>query len=94
MKELDYVERELSGRLSGYFWRMVYQNEELYSNVDVAYWRIPSGKHQHLGRASEGVTENHLRFFGHVMRRPFHRPEDPSCSEDVPRIGLENETKS
>ncbi|KAK6763782.1 hypothetical protein RB195_024204 [Necator americanus] len=73
LEKLNCMERKLFRRLLGYFWPLVCHNKELYSEVDMVYRRMTRGKRQHLARPSEVVMGNHLRFFGHVMRRPSDR---------------------
>ncbi|KAK6762249.1 hypothetical protein RB195_023094 [Necator americanus] len=72
MGKFDYMERKILRRLLGHFRLMVCHNEEHYSELDmVPADDVDINKRQHLARASEEVTENRLRFFGHVIRIPF-----------------------
>ncbi|KAK6746128.1 hypothetical protein RB195_012316 [Necator americanus] len=70
MEELDCMERKLCRRLVGYFWLRVCHHEYLYAEIDVVWRRITCGRHQHLALPWKVATENRLRFFGHIPRRP------------------------
>ncbi|KAK6764663.1 hypothetical protein RB195_024838 [Necator americanus] len=51
----------------------VCHNEDLYAEIDVVYWRMTSGEHQHLAPPSKVAKVNRLRFFGHLLGRPADR---------------------
>ncbi|KAK6737703.1 hypothetical protein RB195_020046 [Necator americanus] len=70
---LDCTERKLLRRLLGYFWPRVCHNEDLYAEIDVVYWRMTRGRHQHLAPPSKVAKVNRLRFFGHILRRTADR---------------------
>ncbi|KAK6756716.1 hypothetical protein RB195_014881 [Necator americanus] len=70
MERLDCTERKLPRRLLGYFWPGVCHNEDLYAEIDVVYRQMTGGRHQHLAPPSKVARVNHLRFFGHILRRP------------------------
>ncbi|KAK6758433.1 hypothetical protein RB195_015949 [Necator americanus] len=72
MERLDYTERKMFTRLVGYFWLRVCHND--YVELDVVYRpKLTRGKYQHLAPPSKVATENRLRLFGHILRRPPDR---------------------
>ncbi|KAK6764717.1 hypothetical protein RB195_024882 [Necator americanus] len=70
MERLNCTGRKLLRRLLGYFSPRVCHNEDLYAEIDVVYWRMTSGGHQHLAPPSKVAKVNRLRFFGHILKRP------------------------
>ncbi|KAK6760657.1 hypothetical protein RB195_021932 [Necator americanus] len=73
MERLDCTEIKLLRRLLGYFWPMVCHNEDLHAEIDVVYWRMTRGRHQHLAPPSKVAKVSSLRFFGHILKRPSDR---------------------
>ncbi|KAK6760644.1 hypothetical protein RB195_021922 [Necator americanus] len=75
MERLDCTEIKLLRRLFGYFWPMVCHNEDLHAEIDVVYWRMTRGRHQHLAPPSKvaktDVVKEELRTLG--VERQFRR---------------------
>ncbi|KAK6762530.1 hypothetical protein RB195_023305 [Necator americanus] len=49
--------------LLGYFWPMIFHNEDLYAKIDEVYRRLTRGYYQHPTPLSKLVTESRLHFF-------------------------------
>ncbi|KAK6730376.1 hypothetical protein RB195_007066 [Necator americanus] len=83
MERLDCTERKLLRRLLGYFWPRVCHHEDFYAKIDVVYWRMTRGRHQHLAPPSKVVKVNRLRFFGHILKETGRSPCSTSSEEFV-----------
>ncbi|KAK6734876.1 hypothetical protein RB195_018205 [Necator americanus] len=52
---------------------MLWNNEELYSEMDVMYPRMAQGEYQHIPVLSKSVVKNRLRFLSHNIGRSLDR---------------------
>ncbi|KAK6746724.1 hypothetical protein RB195_000161 [Necator americanus] len=73
MERLECTERKLLRRLLGYVWPRVCHNEEVYAEIDMVDRRMTGGRCQHRAPPSKLATENRLRFFDHLLKKPADR---------------------